>query len=131
MKKGILLLALLLMVSIGGCVNQDGDITDTLTNGTWRVSYFIASYDEQTSRFRGYVFTFMTDGTVSVVRPGLPVAHGTWNEFDNNTRFDLNFSDPGLLEKLDDSWVVDDIQDDEVLLHELGFPFNQFHLSRI
>lgn len=131
MKKSLLLLALLLLVAFGGCDFHDEDITDTITTGTWRVSYFIADRDEHTALFNGYVFTFMTDGTVTVVRPdGAPPATGTWNEYDYNRRFELSFGNAGLLDKLNERWVVDDVRDNELLLHEPGAPFNQFELHR-
>jgi hypothetical protein len=129
MKKSALFLALLLMVSLGGCTNNE-DLTDTLTQGTWRVSYFIMSGDEDTSLFNGYIFTFLTDGTVTVTRPGAPPAQGTWNGFDSDTRFDLDFTDTGLLQRLDESWAVDKINDDEIFLHEVGSLFNQLELRQ-
>lgn len=129
MKKSVLFLALLLMVSIGGCT-RDGDITDTITTGTWRVSYFISAGDEATALFNGYVFTFLTNGTVTVIRPDTPPVPGTWNEFDDNSRFELDFGNSGLLERLNEAWVVDEIRDEELLLHEPGAPFNQFELRK-
>ncbi len=131
MKKLVLGMALLLMVSLGGCTNNNEDLVDVISVGTWRVSYFIANNDDDTSLFRGYVFTFLADGAVKVTRPGAPPADGTWNEFDNNTRLDLRFGDPGLLERLHEDWVIDDIQDDEIFLHELGSPFNQLELRQL
>lgn len=130
MKKLVLLLALFLMASFSGCSN-DEDLTDTITVGTWRVSYFIESGDKHTSSFNGYVFTFLTNGTVTVARPNLPLASGTWNEHDDNTRFDLDFGTSGLLEKLNEDWVVDRIENDEIFLHELGAPLNLFELARL
>jgi hypothetical protein len=131
MKKFALCLSLLLFVSLGGCTSNDQDFTDTVIKGTWRVGYFISGGDEHTSLFSGYVFTFLADGTVNVTRPGAPPALGNWNEFNDNSRLDLSFADPGLLQKLDDHWVIDDIRDTEILLHEFGAPFNQFNLDQI
>jgi len=130
MKKSVLFLALFLMVSIGGC-NRDEDLKDTITKGTWRVSYFISGGDEGTSLFNGYVFAFQPDGKVTVTRLGAPPALGNWNEFNYDTRLDLDFGDPGPLQKLDESWVVDGIKNDEVLLHELSAPLNQVQLDQI
>jgi hypothetical protein len=130
MKKNVLFLALLLLVSFGGCTRGD-EIDETITTGTWRVSYYISGGDEDTSKFFGYVFTFLVDGTVTVSRPGLPVANGTWNEHDSNTRFDLSFSDVGLIQRLDEDWVIDQVDDDEVLLHELGAPGTQLEFRRL
>lgn len=130
MKKIVLFLALFLVASFSGCANDD-DLTDTITVGTWRVSYFIAGGDEDTSLFYGYVFTFLPDGTVSVTRPNLPVALGTWDEHDSDTRLDLEFGISGLLEKLNEDWVVDRVEDDEIFLHELGSPLNQVEFARL
>ncbi len=129
MKKSVLFLALLLMATVGGCA-RNGDVTDTITVGTWRVSYFITTGDEHTALFNGYVFTFQLNGTVTVVRPDIPAATGTWNEFDNNQRLEFDFGKAGLLERLNKSWVVDDIRDEELLLHEPGAPFNQLEFRR-
>ena len=98
--------------------------------GGWAILSRVATH-ARTSLFNGYVFTFLANGTVTVARPDLPTALGTWNEFDNDTRLDLDFADPGLLEKVDESWVIDYIYDDEVQMHELGAPFNQFHLNQL
>jgi hypothetical protein len=131
MKRIVLFLALLLVVSISGCTSNNQDFTDTVTKGTWRVSYFISAGDEHTSLFKGYVFTFLADGTVNVTRPGAPPATGNWNEFNDNSRLDLSFAAPGLLQKLDEHWAIDEIHDTEILLHEYGAPFNQFNLEQI
>lgn len=132
MKRLVLFLAFLLVASVGGCVNNNNDdLTDTITTGTWRVSYYIKNGDEDTSLFRGYVFAFMNDGTVLVTRPNLPVAPGTWNEHDNDTRLDLDFGKSGLLEKLNYDWVVDGVDNDVFLLNEPGRPFNQCEFSRL
>jgi len=127
-----LFLALLLVASFGACSNNNNDdLSDTLTTGTWRVSYYINNGDDDTSLFLGYVFTFKPDGTVSVTRPNLPVAPGTWNEHDDNLRLDLDFGAAGLLERLNEDWVVASSDDNEILLNEPGRPLNQTEFSRI
>jgi len=132
MKRIVLFLALLLVASIGGCTNNNNDdLTDTITTGTWRVSYFIENGDEDTSLFFGYVFTFQLDGSVSVTRPNLPVAPGSWNEHDNDNRLELDFGVSGLLEKLNEDWVVINVDNDVILLNEPGRPLNQCEFSRI
>jgi hypothetical protein len=133
MKRLVLFLALLLVASFGGCTNNNSndDLTDTITTGTWRVSYYIENNDDDTVLFYGYVFTFRPDGTVSVTRPSLPVAPGTWNEHDSDRRLDLDFGVSGLLEKLNEDWVVISVDNDVVLLNEPGHPLNQCEFARI
>ena len=130
MKKGVLFLVLLLVVSFGGCTNDDEDIEDVLTQGTWKVGYINEGNDEDTSLFYGYVFTFLPDGTVTVDRPNIAQAPGTWNEHDDNTRLELDFGQSGLLERLNEDWFVDYVEDTEVGLHEAGKPYNQLRLDQ-
>jgi len=131
-KKLVAFLALLLVASFGGCTNNNNDqVAETITTGTWRVSYYIHNGDEDTSLFHGYVFTFKPDGTVSVTRPSLPVAPGTWNEHDNDNRLDLDFGAAGLLERLNEDWVVASVDDNVILLNEPGRPLNQCEFARI
>ena len=131
MKRLVLFLALLVVTSFGGCSNNNDDLTDTITTGTWRVSYLSHEGDEDTSLFHGYVFTFRPDGTVSVTRPRLPLALGTWNEHDSNRRLELGFGQSGLLEKLNEDWVVAGVDDNTLLLNEPGRPLNQCEFARI
>jgi len=117
MKKVVLFLAFLLIVPFGGCSNND-DLKDTITRGTWRVGYYTDNNDDETWRFNGYVFTFLADGTITVARPGQPVAPGTWNEFNYDTRLDLDFGNAGTLERLNETWAVVQIHDDELLMNK-------------
>lgn len=130
MKKGVLFLALLLVVSFGGCTNDNEDLEDVLALGTWKVGYINEGDDERTSLFYGYVFTFLPNGTVTVDRPIIGQAPGTWNEHDSDRRLELDFGKSGLLEKLNDDWVVDYVEDSEVGMHEPGVPFNQLRLNQ-
>ena len=130
MKKVGLFLALLLIVSFGGCTNDD-DLKDTITSGTWRVDYYSDAGDDETSRFVGYVFTFLADGTVSVVRPGLPPAPGTWNEYNNDARLELDFGNAGALGRLNEDWSVGRIEGDEVLLDKFLAPAKQLQFDKL
>ncbi|MHB8836628.1 MAG: hypothetical protein ACYC9Y_13135 [Candidatus Methylomirabilia bacterium] len=121
MKKGVLFLALLVIVSLGGCTH-DKDLADTITSGIWRVGDYADSGDDETWRFNGYVFTFLADGTVTVTRPALPPVAGTWNEFNYDNRLELDFGNVAVLDRLNEPWVVDRIQGDEVQLHKILEP---------
>ena len=130
MKKMVLFMAFLLVVSIGGCTENE-DLSGTITKDTWRVDYFFADGDEDTSLFNGYVFTFLPDRTVTVTRPGLQPARGTWEDSDSDTRLELDFRDGGLLEKLDETWVVNRILDDEIRLNKLYTPLTQLRFEKL
>lgn len=130
MKKVVLFLTLLLIVSFGGCTSDD-DLKDTITSGTWRVGYFSDAGDDETWRLNGYIFTFLADGTVSVARPGLPLAPGTWNEYNNDTRLELDFGNAGVLGRLNEDWAVDRIEGDEVLLDRFLAPAKQLRFDKL
>jgi hypothetical protein len=133
MKRLMLFLAILLVGSLCGCPdnNKNDDLTATITTGTWRVSYYINNNDDDTLLFYGYVFTFNPNGTVSVTRPNLPVAPGTWNEHDDSNRLELDFGQSGLLERLNEDWVVVEVDDNVIFMNEPGRPLNQCEFARI
>lgn len=133
MRKSVLFLSLLLLVSFVsfvGCT-PDEDLDEVLTVGTWKVGYLNKGNDEHTSLFYGYVFTFQPNGTVTVDRPGATPATGSWNSHDRDTRLEIEFGKIGLLEKVNDDWVIDFIDDTEVGMHEPGAPFNQLRFEQL
>ncbi|HBY66422.1 MAG: hypothetical protein CMC07_11515 [Flavobacteriaceae bacterium] len=85
--------------------------------GTWRITQFIDSGDDETSDFNGFVFTFNSDGTVIANRDELSVS-GTWSVNDssnssddddgssNDINFNLFFDVPETndFEDLNDDW---------------------------
>ena len=63
MKKTFLLLAFAAFCITSCDKNDDNSITttivsNTVTSGTWRVTYFWDTDHEETSNFNGYSFTF-------------------------------------------------------------------------
>jgi len=129
MKKGVLFLALLLVVSIGGCTSNK-DLKDTITSGIWRVGDYFESGDDDTWRFNGYIFAFNADGTITVDKQGLARAAGTWNEFNYDTRLELDFGNTAVLERLNEDWVVDRIEGDGVFLHKFLAPGTQLRFDK-
>lgn len=72
-------------------INNQNDSADQITeiaqNGTWEITQFIDSGDDETSDFSGFVFTFNTDGTVIANRGELSVS-GTWSVNDSSNSSD-------------------------------------------
>lgn len=104
-------------------------------NGTWKVTSFKDDGQDKTSQFAGVVFTFNTDGTVTL--NGAVSVKGTWDvakEDDSNDDdlFDdrhqeLILNIPSPYESISDDWEIDkfsdtkieskdDSNDDEVLI---------------
>ncbi|MFV5689537.1 hypothetical protein ACM55M_13030 [Flavobacterium sp. ZT3R25] len=76
-----------------------------LTNGTWRVSYYFDDNDE-TLNYKGYNFTFNSNGTVVVIKEKNTIA-GNWSTFINSGQdiFLLKFDD-SKLDELEDNWKI-------------------------
>lgn len=123
----ILMLSLTLMSSM--CSNDDDDnpnnnsqqiaqIEDNVQTGTWRVSNFIDSGENETSDFSGYDFTFNMDGSL-VASNGINTFTGTWSitddsnsNDDSNSDDDIDFNiffpvpDSNDFEDLNDDWDI-------------------------
>ncbi len=122
MKKngniGILIVVLLALTALGSCKKNKVDdktkneIESNIQDGTWRISYFNDSGDDETSNFVGYNFTFGS-GTVSATNGSTNVT-GTWSVTDSNSNddnpsdmhFNLLFSGNGNFEDLNDDWEI-------------------------
>ena len=93
------------------------ELRSTALQGQWRITYFFDSGKEETDDYNGYVFTFSSDGTVTVVNGALQVG-GTWSvtdsdssdddspDDDDDVDFNLFFASPEDFEELSDDWDI-------------------------
>ncbi len=94
--------------------------TSNAMDGTWRVSSFIDSGDDETSDFNGYAFTFASNGDLSATN-GTNTVNGTWSVTDsssnssdddgsssNDVDFNIFFqvSPDSNFEDLNDDWDI-------------------------
>ena len=86
-----------------------------VTNGTWHVSYYFDDSDE-TLNFKGYNFTFNSNGTIMVVKEKNTIA-GNWSTFVNSGQniFLLKFDD-SKLDDLEDDWKITEFTSTNVRL---------------
>ena len=86
-----------------------------LTNGTWHVSYYFDDKDE-TLNYKGYNFTFNSNGTIMVVKEKNTIA-GNWSTFVNSGQniFLLKFDD-SKLDDLEDDWKITEFTSTNVRL---------------
>ena len=86
-----------------------------VTNGTWHVSYYFDDSDE-TLDFKGYNFTFNSNGTIMVVKEKNTIA-GNWSTFVNSGQniFLLKFDD-SKLDDLEDDWKITEFTSTNVRL---------------
>ncbi len=132
MKKGFYL-SLLIMLSFSlmstTCSSDDDDgisndnsqqiaeIESTAQSGTWRITNFNDSGQNETSDFNGYDFSFNSDGTL-VASNGTNTLNGTWsisddsNSSSSSSDDDIDFniffpvSEDNDFEDLNDDWDI-------------------------
>lgn len=148
MKKKIgIILGLIVMtclLSLYGCSKSDNATADTNTStaeqvanvaksGTWRVTYFYDTDQEETGNFSGFSFTFNEDGTLVAVN-GTTTVTGTWSitdnsgsssdddgsSSDNDNDFNIFFSSPDTFQDLSDDWDIVSISSDKIELIDVS-----------
>lgn len=90
-------------------------IENNLINGSWRITKFIDSDEDETQHFTGFNFTFGTDGLLTAGN-GSNTYEGSWsitdsdNSDDDNSTDDLDFNIEFNLsndfEDLNDDWDI-------------------------
>lgn len=88
-------------------------INNTVSSGTWRVTYFYDTDSEETANFTGYNFTFASGGVLTATN-GSNTYTGTWSVTDSNSNddnpsdvhFNVGFLAPPDFEDLTDDWEV-------------------------
>lgn len=114
------------IITLVGCSEDDDSnnsnqinitqATQNTQNGTWRISSFIDSGEDETNDFTGFIFDFKNDGSVMASRGELTVL-GTWsiNDSSNSSDDDDGSSDDvdfNLFFNVPESNDFDDLSDD-------------------
>lgn len=109
--------------------NTDPSTTQVVTSGTWRVTLFTDSGNDETADFNGYTFTFNSDGTISAVKNAVTQA-GTWsaNSSSNKLIIDLGpkVDTNKPLGELTDDWVIISKSTTEIRLTDDNVASNEF-----
>ena len=89
------------------------ELTNTVKNGTWRITSFQEDGVDKTSDFTGYNFTFNDDNTVTATN-GSNSYNGIWlvtpddddddSNSNSNPDFDLTFATPASFTSLTEDW---------------------------
>jgi len=119
--REFLMLCLLLIVL--SCSSEDTamvdnsteikQITDLADSGTWRITNYVDSGNNETNDYTGYNFTFVNGGTLTASN-GVNTINGTWSVTDQNSSDDdsndidfiIFFSAPPNFEELSDDWDI-------------------------
>jgi hypothetical protein len=94
-------------------------VINTVTQGTWRITYFFDTDTNETSNYSGYNFTFNSDGSVVAVGNGLSIT-GTWSVVNDDLDFNLLFTSPEIFADLSDDWDVLERTDTKIRLIDVS-----------
>jgi hypothetical protein len=115
MKKATIIMFFATIAILSSCdhsanpSNGSLNATQVVTSGSWRITLFTDSGNDETSDFNGYNFVFSTDGTIVATKNGI-AKNGTWsvNESSNKLIIDLGIKDDSNkpLGELTDDWLI-------------------------
>jgi len=119
MKSLLFSIALMIPLMFVSCKedNNSGsaknELINTVSQDTWRITYFFDSETDETSNFSGYSFDFGAND-VLIATNNTNTYTGTWNISDSNSDddssddldFNINFTSPANFEELSEDWEV-------------------------
>ena len=113
----VVLLIIVVTGTFVSCSNDDSkntvdDVTDSVKDGIWKISYFYDSGKDETQNYAGYNFTF-DDNTVLTASKEMNSYTGVWSVSKStsdddlySTIFNIAFGSPDILIDLSDDWKV-------------------------
>ena len=129
MKKVIFIIPLIAVVLFFSCQKDDDNIpaistssvTNTITSGTWRITYYWDTDHDETANYNGYNFTFGSGNVLTATKAGTSVT-GTWTTLsdDSKTKLVIAFSAPDLFVEISDDWHVFERTDTRVKLQDVS-----------
>lgn len=121
MKSAALSIIIVFSFLVISCSDDDSidntpvltQIQNITTSGTWIITNFNDSGNNETGHFRCYSFTFNSNGTL-VASNGVNTYNGTWSITDSNSNddssndldFNINFNLTNEFEDLNDDWDI-------------------------
>ncbi len=109
-KFAFILAASTILASCSGAFVEDNGgldrVSDTITQGTWKVTTYLDNNLDLTNDFATYTFEFNRNGNVTATSNGVTTT-GSWieNPYDNHVM--LNFSNANAtLSRINDEWNI-------------------------
>lgn len=107
-------------------IQDTGEIVDIAQSGTWRVSNFVDSGNDETNDFNGYNFTFDQNNVLTATN-GSDTQTGTWSVTNSSssssgTDFNIFFPVPDTnpFEDLNDDWDIVTINNNTISLIDVS-----------
>ena len=129
MKKVIFITSVIAVFLFFSCQKDDDNIpaisttsvTNTITSGTWRITYYSDTDHEETANYNGYHFTFGSGNVLTATKAGASVT-GTWTTLsdDSKTKLVIAFSSPELFVEISDDWHVFERTDTRIKLQDVS-----------
>jgi hypothetical protein len=96
-------------------------VSNTVSQGNWRITYYWDSDHDETSDFSGYTFSFGGSNVLTATNGGSSIT-GTWTTGtdDSKTKLILNFSSPESFAEISDDWHVIEITDTRIKLQDVS-----------
>ncbi len=97
--------------------NTPSAVANVLKSGTWRISYYWDSGQDETTNFTGFAFQFANNNVLNATRNNTNVS-GTWamGTDDSDIKLLLNFSSPADFESLSGDWKVNTYNSTQIQL---------------
>ena len=102
---------------------------NTAQSGSWKITYFFDSDQNETNHFNGYTFTFKENGSLVAVN-GSTTITGTWSVTDSNSSdddggssdidFNIFFASPPDFEDLSDDWDIISVTNSKIQLTDVS-----------
>jgi hypothetical protein len=97
------------------------EVSNTISAGSWRVTYYWDKDHEETANFSGYVFSFGAGNVLTAIKTGSTVT-GTWSvgNDDSKVKLFLTFTTPASFVKITDDWQVIERTSTRIKLQDLS-----------
>jgi hypothetical protein len=82
-------------------------VNNTVSSGSWKITYYWNTDHEETSNYNGYAFSFSANGMLTAVKSSTSIT-GNWSTGmdDSKVKLALSFITPSEFEKLSEDWHV-------------------------
>lgn len=88
---------------------QINELNVIMTSGSWIVTFYFDTDQEETNNYRTFAFVFNPQGSINASN-GVETNNGTWSvtpdSSNNDIDFNINFSSPPDFAELSDDWEV-------------------------
>jgi hypothetical protein len=119
MKLKITAALISLVVLATSCSKSLDNPTNVVVDGTWKVTLFTDSGNDETSDFTGYTFTFNNNGIITATKSAAS-QNGTWSA--NSGKFNINLGPKDNTNKplgeLTDDWKTISSSNTEIKLKD-------------